>query len=106
MQEITNALGLQNVTAKQIRAEELKGKFDFVVTRAVARLDKLIQWSQRLIRSKERHAIPNGILALKGGDIKTEIKEIPKGNYVEIYPINDFFTEEAFIDKYVIYVQR
>ena len=106
VQEITNALGLQNVTAKQIRAEELKGKFDFVVTRAVARLDKLIQWSQRLIRSKERHAIPNGILALKGGDIKTEIKEIPKGNYVEIYPINDFFTEEAFIDKYVIYVQR
>lgn len=106
VQEVVNAIGLKNVTAKQIRAEELKGKFDFVVTRAVARLDKLIYWSQRLIKNKERHAIPNGILALKGGDVEAEAKDIPKGNYVEIYPINDFFSEEEFNDKYVIYVQR
>ena len=106
VQEVVDALGLKNVKAQQIRAEELKGKFDFVVTRAVARLDKLILWSQRLLRNKERHAIPNGILALKGGDIKTEIKEIPKGNYVEVYPINDFFKETEFTEKYIIYVQR
>lgn len=106
VQEVVNAIGLKNVTARQIRAEELKGKFDFVVTRAVARLDKLIHWSQRLIKNKERHAIPNGILALKGGDVESEAKDIPKGNYVEIYPINDFFSEEEFNEKYVIYVQR
>ena len=106
VQEVVNAIGLENVTARQIRAEELKGKFDFVVTRAVARLDKLIHWSQRLLKNKERHAIPNGILALKGGNIEAEAKDIPKGNYVEIYPINDFFKEEEFAEKYVIYVQR
>ncbi len=106
VQEVVDALGLKNVTARQIRAEELKGKFDFVVTRAVARLDKLISWSQRLLKNEEKHAIPNGILALKGGDVKAETKDIPKGNYVEIYPINDFFKEEEFAEKYVIYVQR
>ena len=106
VQEVVDAIGLTNVTARQIRAEELKAKFDFVVTRAVARLDKLIMWSQRLIKNKENHAIPNGILALKGGDVKAEAKDIPKGNYVEIYPINDFFKEEEFKEKYVIYVQR
>ena len=106
VQEVVNAIGLENVTARQIRAEELKGKFDFVVTRAVARLDKLIHWSQRLLKNKERHAIPNGILALKGGNIEAEAKDIPKGNYVEIYPINDFFKEAEFAEKYVIYVQR
>ncbi len=106
VQEVVDALGLENVTARQVRAEELKGKFDFVVTRAVARLDKLILWSQRLIKNKENHAIPNGILALKGGDVESEIKEIPKGNYSEIYPINDFFKEDEFNEKYVIYVQK
>ena len=106
VQEVVDALGLENVTARQVRAEELKGKFDFVVTRAVARLDKLILWSQRLIKNKENHAIPNGILALKGGDVESEIKEIPKGNYSEIYPINDFFKEDEFNEKYVIYVQQ
>ena len=106
VQEIADAIGLKNVTARQIRAEELKGKFDFVVTRAVARLDKLVVWSQRLIKNTERHAIPNGILALKGGDVKAEVKELPKGNYSEIYPINDFFKETEFAEKYVIYVQR
>ncbi|MEM6317770.1 MAG: 16S rRNA (guanine(527)-N(7))-methyltransferase RsmG [Bacteroidota bacterium] len=106
VQEVAAAVGLKNVQAQQIRAEELKGKFDFVVTRAVARLDKLIPWSQRLIKNTERHAIPNGILALKGGNIKAEIREIPKGNYVEVYPINDFFAEEEFAEKYVVYVQR
>lgn len=106
VQEVVDAIGLKNVTARQIRAEELKGKFDFVVTRAVARLDKLIGWSQRLIKNTERHAIPNGILALKGGNVEAEAKDIPKGNYVEIYPINDFFSEEEFNEKYVIYVQK
>jgi len=106
VQEVVDAIGLTNVTARQIRAEELKAKFDFVVTRAVARLDKLIVWSQRLLKNTEKHAIPNGILALKGGDVEAEAKDIPKGNDVEIYPINDFFKEEEFKEKYVIYVQR
>jgi 16S rRNA (guanine527-N7)-methyltransferase len=106
VQEVVEALGLENVKAQQIRAEELKGKFDFVVTRAVAKMSKLLVWSQRLLKTKERHALPNGILALKGGNIDAEMKELPKGNYIEIYPINDFFKEEEFAEKYVIYGQR
>jgi len=106
VQEVVEALGLQNVTAHQKRAEELKGKFDFVVSRGVARLSKLVSWSQHLLKRKERHALPNGLLVLKGGDIDSEIKELPAGNYVEVYPINDFFAEAEFEDKYVIYVQR
>ena len=106
VEEVAKTLELKNVTAKQIRAEELKGKFDFIVTRAVARLDKLVLWSQRLLKNKERHAIPNGILALKGGAIQAEIKELPKGNYIEVYDIIDIFKELTFEDKYVVYVQR
>lgn len=107
VQEVADAIGLKNITAQQMRAEELKGKrFDFIVTRAVAKLNKLLPWCNKLIKTKHQHVLPNGILALKGGDIKAEVKELPKGNYVEIYPINDFFSEEEFKDKYVVYVQK
>lgn len=107
VQEVADAIGLKNITAQQMRAEELKGKrFDFIVTRAVAKLDKLLPWCSRLIKSKHQHVLPNGILALKGGDVHSEVKELPKGNYTEIYPINDFFKEEEFKEKYVIYVQK
>lgn len=104
--EIIEALGLKNVTAEQVRAEELKKqKFDFVVCRAVASLEKLRLWSARLLKRKQNHALPNGLLTLKGGDIESEIKELPKGEYVEAYPIPDFFEEAIFEDKYVVYVQ-
>ncbi|MFN0214846.1 MAG: 16S rRNA (guanine(527)-N(7))-methyltransferase RsmG [Saprospiraceae bacterium] len=109
VQEIANALGLQNVTAIHARAEEIKmnGQFDFVVSRGVASLERLLFWSQKFLNKKHEHILPNGIFALKGGDIKSEIRELPgKGKeYSEVFPIRNFFKEEFFDEKWVIYVQ-
>jgi len=107
VQAAIEGLGLENVEAMQMRAEELKKRrFDFIVTRAVARLPQLMQWSERLMKSKHVHPLPNGLIALKGGRVQAEIKELPKGHYAELYPINDFFDEEYFEEKFVVYVQR
>lgn len=106
VQEVANALGLKNVNTQQIRAEEMKKvKFDFVVTRAVATLDKLMLWSRRLIKKENIHALPNGLIALKGGNLREEIKSLPKGDYTESYPISDFVSGDFFESKYIVYVQ-
>lgn len=103
VEEISVALGLSNVQARQIRAEEVKDRYDFVVSRAVAPLDQLVLWSRRLISHKEKNAIPNGLIALKGGAIDNEIKALPRGSYVEKEPIRQYFPEPEFLDKYLIY---
>jgi len=105
--EVINGIGLTNCRAEQMRAEELKKPiYDFVVTRAVARMEKLAEWSLRLITHKQQHAIPNGILALKGVGLKEEMAALPKGAYLEEYPIKEMFPEEDFFDvKAVIYLQ-
>lgn len=104
--EIAAALGLKNVDARHIRVEELKTeRFDFVVTRAVAQFDQLYRWSQKLIAKKHQHALPNGFLALKGGNIKEEIQAMGKGFYAEIRPIRKMFDEPYFEEKAVVYVQ-
>ena len=104
--EVATALGLKNVDARHIRAEELKTeRFDFVVTRAVAQFDQLYRWSQKLIAKKHQHALPNGILALKGGNIREEIQAMGKGFYSEIRPISKMFNEPYFEEKAVVYVQ-
>ena len=106
VQEVVNALGLTNVKAKQARAEEMKGqKFDFIVTRAVATLDKLIMWTQRLYKKEHQHFMPNGLFALKGGDLSKEIKAIGKGEYTEKFSVWNFFEGEFFEEKSIIYVQ-
>jgi 16S rRNA (guanine527-N7)-methyltransferase len=109
VQEVADALGLKNVTALHARAEELKmnGQFDFVLSRGVATLDKLLIWSQRLLKKKHLHAYPNGIIALKGGDLRAEIAALPgKGDtYTEVFPLREFFREEFFDEKFAVYVQ-
>ncbi len=73
----------------------------------VAPLDKLHAWSHRLLRRKHKHAYPNGIIALKGGDLRQEIAGLP-GNgaaYTEVFPIQSFFKEPYFLEKWVVYVQ-
>ena len=103
---VIEALDLKNVEAQQMLAEELKRrKFDFIVTRAVARLPQLSLWAQPLLKRKDVHPLPNGLIALKGGNIHTEIKEMPKGHYTEFYPIQEFFKEAYFEEKYVVYTQ-
>ncbi len=107
VQDVIEQLGLTNAKAQQVRAEELKNaRYDFVVTRAVAELNQLRLWtSQRLLKTKESHKLPNGLIALKGGNIRMEIKALPKGEYAEATPVSDFFEEEYFQEKFVVYLQ-
>jgi 16S rRNA (guanine527-N7)-methyltransferase len=105
--EIAQALDLKNVQAIQMRAEEWKGPaFDFVVSRAVASLDTLWAWSRQKIHSKHQNALPNGLLALKGGDVKAECKLLPRGTYSEVTPIKQYFRDGWFDEKYIVYVQK
>jgi 16S rRNA (guanine527-N7)-methyltransferase len=103
--EIVSVLGLNNVSTRHARAEELKERFDFVVTRGVAPLDKLLVWSRPLLKKKHLHAIPNGLLALKGGDIREELTLLHPAEYTEIYPVKAYFDEPFFEEKLVVYVQ-
>ena len=106
VQDVIEKLELKNAKAQQVRAEELKKmRYDFVVTRAVAELNQLRIWGQRLFKTQHSHALPNGLIALKGGNVQQEIKALPKGEYVETYPVSDFFEEEYFKEKYVVYLQ-
>lgn len=109
VQEVSDALGLTNVTAIHGRAEEIQmnGQFDFVLSRGVASLDKLLTWGQRFLKKKHVHILPNGILALKGGNLAAEIRELPgKGKeYTEVFPIRNFYKEAFFDEKSVVYAQ-
>ena len=109
VQEVSAALQLKNVQAIHGRAEEIKmpGCFDYVLSRGVAPLDKLMLWSQPLLRKQHRHAYPNGLIALKGGNLQSEIAALPgKGKeYTEIFPISRMFSEPFFEEKFVVYVQ-
>ncbi len=103
--EVLEKLGMVNAMGQQIRAEELKTKYDFVVTRAVATIDKLYAWSQRLIIDEEKNPIPNGLIALKGGNLKAELKTLSRGTYYEKAGLSSYFEEPWFEEKYLIYVQ-
>ena len=103
--EIVETIKLSNVRAEQRRAEDTRKKYDFVVSRAVARLDKLWQWSRPLIKSKHRHGQPNGLFALKGGDVQAEIRDLGKGEYTEVYRLYDLTRLPYYESKYIVYVQ-
>lgn len=106
VEEVAQAIGLKNIQTRHTRVEDIKDrKFDFVITRAVATLDKLFLWSKKLIKTKHINSFPNGIIALKGGNIKEEIKLLPKGEYVEIIPLSRYYKEEFFEEKVLVYVQ-
>ncbi|MEO7176834.1 MAG: 16S rRNA (guanine(527)-N(7))-methyltransferase RsmG [Saprospiraceae bacterium] len=96
---------IQNADAIQLRAEEVRGKFDFVVTRAVAELSHLVRWSFPLLKPEQKHAIPNGIIALKGGNLQAEIKAMVTKEFVEQVSIHGYFKEDFFAEKSVVYVQ-
>ena len=103
VQDLIEKLGLKNVQAFPKRGEELKEKFDFVTNRAVAPVSDIMRWTHKLISPKQLNAIPNGILCLKGGDLREEVKEFKK--YSIIFPIKDYFKEEYFEAKSVVYIQ-
>jgi 16S rRNA (guanine527-N7)-methyltransferase len=101
---VCTALDLKNVQAKHGRVEEMKDKYDFVVTRAVARLDKLLPWARKVLSNKQSNLYPNGLIALKG-DLKDELAVLPKYEYREVVPISSYFQESYFEEKYLLYVQ-
>ena len=100
--EVAAAIGLSNLEARHQRAEEVKGKFDFVVSRAVTRMAPFFDWVKYKFESKSKHALPNGILYLKGGDLTEELDECDQP--YRIYPIPRFFEEAFFETKAVVYV--
>ncbi len=102
VREIAESLGLTNVEADHIRAEQLDYKYDFVVSRAVTRLKDFLPWVRNKLLSKDKNGIPNGILYLKGGDLREEIREAKVTS--DLIPLTDYFKEEFFDTKYVLYI--
>lgn len=99
---VAEAVGLRNVKAEQIRAEQLKGKYDFVVSRAVTRMKEFYGWVNNKIKSESVHTLDNGILYLKGGDLDEEMSELKKR--YSMYDLTDYFKEEFFETKKVVYL--
>ena len=99
--EIAKALDLKNVKALNCRAEEVKGQFDFVVARAVARMAKFIPWVKGKLLPEGENSLKNGILFLKGGDLTEELKDFPKATQ---YNLSDFFSDEFFETKKVVHL--
>lgn len=99
---IIEHLEINNVTAVHSRAEKIKGSFDFIISRAVTRLNRFIPWTRGKINSYSRHKLNNGIIYLKGGDLNEEISEA-KVN-AEIINLSDYFNELFFETKKVLYI--
>lgn len=101
VQEVADGLGLQNVKAEQIRAENVKGDFDFIVSRAVTNMPDFVKWVKDKIKKKQNHEHKNGILYLKGGDLTEELQDFPKAT---LYNLSDFFEDEFFETKKVVHL--
>lgn len=101
--EVANALELKNLSAEQKRAEEVKDKFHFIVSRAVTEFPVFYSWVRNKISTENFNDIPNGILYLKGGDLKEELKDFKK--HIELFELKNFFAEEFFETKKVVYLQ-
>lgn len=104
--EIAESLGLTNVRGSHGRAEEDKGSYDFVVTRAVAPMAKMWSWIDKRIAKNGYHEHTNGLIALKGGDIMAEMEELPSKVHFQIRSLNQYFEEEFFEEKLMAYAYR
>lgn len=102
VQEIATALDLKNVKAEQIRAEKLDDTYEFVVSRAVTRITPFVGWVRKNISRNSFHTLRNGILYLKGGDLTEELAELKMKT--RSYDLSDYFEEEFFETKKVVYV--
>jgi 16S rRNA (guanine527-N7)-methyltransferase len=104
--EVAEGLQLQNITTQHARVEEVKGQFDFVVSRAVAPLSELLNWTKGKYSGAQKNALPNGLICLKGGDLKEEIKAVSSSYIVEQYAIAETFPLEFFETKKIIYAVK
>jgi len=101
VQAVYNELELKNVKATQLRAEQVKGEFDFIVSRAVTNMDDFVKWTHQKVAKKQRHELKNGILYLKGGDLTDELIHF---NNAKQYNLSDYFGEDFFETKKVVHV--
>ena len=101
-QEIAAAIGLTNATAEQKAGEEERGEYDFVVSRAVMPLPDLMKIVQKNISREQHNALPNGLICLKGGNLDAETRTVKK--VVDITPVGNWFEDEWFEEKNVVYV--
>ncbi len=103
VQEVIDGLELDNVEAIHGRVEDLEGKFDFIVSRAVAAMPTFVRWTKGKIKKNSSHGRRNGILYLKGGDLTAELAEY---STAEIYDLGNFFSEPFFETKKVVYLPQ
>lgn len=103
IEEVKQAIGLENIFTFHTRAEQMEYQYDFVVSRAVAPATELMQWTKGRYFAKNRHKVLNGLICLKGGDLTAELAPFPKAERV---PLNSFFKEEFFVDKSLVYIPR
>ncbi|GGD13282.1 16S rRNA (guanine(527)-N(7))-methyltransferase RsmG [Flavobacterium orientale] len=99
--EVAAALELKNVKAEQLRAENVRGEFDFIVSRAVTNMPDFVSWIKDKIKKQQNHELKNGILYLKGGDLIEELKDFPKATE---YNLSNYFSEEFFETKKVVHL--
>jgi len=102
VQNVADGLGLKNVRAEQIRAEQIKDEYDFIVSRAGTRFKEFYSWVNRKVKKQSAHDLYNGILYLKGGDLTEELAELKRPH--QIFDLTDYFKEEFFETKKVVYV--
>ena len=100
--EVADGVGLSNVRTAHVRAEELKERFDFVVSRAAADFGEFYQWVRRKFNAVSKNDIPNGILYLKGGDLREELKDFR--DEVEVVDLKKYFSEEFFETKKLVFL--
>ncbi|GAB4507307.1 MAG: 16S rRNA (guanine(527)-N(7))-methyltransferase RsmG [Allomuricauda sp.] len=101
--EVVEGLGLQNVKTYHSRVEEIPGQFDFIVSRAVAAMPTFVHWTKGKIKKDSSHQRKNGILYLKGGDLTEELKGYET---VQVFDLNEYFEEEFFETKKVVYLPQ
>jgi len=102
VQAVAQSAGITNVVGIQVRAEEVKGKFDFVVSRAVTTLPDFIKWVENKIKKESRNVMENGILYLKGGDLEAELA--PVKNKCQVFHLSNYYEESFFETKKVVHV--
>ena len=102
VQEVSNSLGLKNVFAQQIRAESFSKKVDFVVSRAVTRMESFVPWVKKSFLKENKNTLPNGILYLKGGDLKEELKPFPEA---QLFDLKEYYSSSFFETKKVVYLK-
>ncbi|MBC7653135.1 MAG: 16S rRNA (guanine(527)-N(7))-methyltransferase RsmG [Oligoflexus sp.] len=100
--EVSSAIGLKNLRAIHSRAEQVDEKFDYIVSRAVTQLKDFYPWIKGKFKKVSKADLPNGVLYLKGGDLQQELEDSQMKN-IKLFPLTDYFEEEFFETKYVVY---